>query len=118
MTDARDVETVELAPKRRGRPKGSKNAPKIPAISYPIGPGVAEVPRAEIETWTLSNPGVDVIVRFKAAFSSPLIEVPATWRHGWPMPQLNDVVRVGGHAGRVQYVEFDHDRGVIIITAS
>jgi len=112
MTDARDVETVELAPKRRGRPPGSKNKPTYVPGDVPV------IPQTTIESWTSVGAGVEVVVRFKAAFSSPLIEVPATWRHGWPMPQLNDVVRVGGHAGRVQYVEFDHDRGVIIITAT
>lgn len=95
-------------PKRRGRPPGSKNKPTP----------VDVVPPANIESYTLGPVGIRVVVVFKVAMSAPTVETPIDWPTGWPIPQLNDVIKVHSSAGRVQYVEYDYDRGVIRITAT
>jgi len=91
-------------PKRRGRP------PKVKPIEIPP-------PRLEIESWTMAQ-GTKMVFAFKAAMSTPTTDREVFLPPGWPIPQLNDTVRVGGLAGRVQYVEYDYDTGTIKVTCA
>lgn len=118
------------APKRRGRPPGVKN--KVKPSKVAVLPSIVAGPRedpvepdysfldeaASIESYTLGPVGVKVVVRFRSAMSTPGIEHEVDWPHGWPIPQLNDVIRVKNDAGRVQFVEYDWDAGVIRISAT
>jgi hypothetical protein len=73
---------------------------------------------AAVETWTAGPLGVRVSVTFKVAMSARSEPLEVDWWPGWPIPQLNDVIRVKGHAGRVQWVEYDHEAGIIRISAT
>ena len=73
---------------------------------------------ASIESYTLGPVGVKVAIRFRVGLSTDGEVKEVTWLPGWPIPQLNDVIRAGGLAGRVQFVEYDWDAGVIRITAT
>ena len=123
---------TDSQPKRRGRPPGSKNKtiPNIIAVGDdPVPPDNSWLNEPEhidrtnepasIESWTAGPVGVQVLVRFKAGLSTAPIEQTLDWPQGWPIPQLNDVVRFDKEiAGRVQYVEYDYGSRVIIITAT
>jgi len=97
-----------IEPKRRGRPPGVKN--RVSALE--IGRAVEDDLNTEIVPL-----GSKVVVLFGAGFSKGPQIVNTTWPAGWPMPQLNDVVKAGGISGRVRYIEYDVDENLIRITA-
>lgn len=157
-----DSETFEAVPgedekpKRRGRPKGSKNKPKTTtspwrlrakspkptetAVLSSIVAGPREDPDepdysflddepehidrtnepAAVGSWTWTGTGIKVVVNFRVALSSPSIDSEEiAWPPNWPIPQLNDILRVSKtKAGRVQFVEYDFGNGAIIISVT
>jgi len=102
-------------PKRRGRPPGSKNKTQTQrAIELT---GIPYLEPASVESFTAGPYSINVVVIFNAGLSAATQISPTAWPQGWPIPQLNDVIRVGGMAGRVRYVEYDVDMNLIRITA-
>jgi hypothetical protein len=101
-------------PKRRGRPPGSRN--KVTKGPPDLGPIEHPDVVPHVESWTATS-GINVVVIFNAGLSATIDTKKTPWPPGWPIPQLNDVIRVGGRGGHVRYVEYDVDQGVIKITA-
>jgi len=107
-------------PKRRGRPPGVKNKPKAPPQSETYV-DISTTRHATPESWTAGpQGGIRVSVTFRVAMSSPreTDKREGFFPPGWPIPQLNDVVILGGLKGRVQWVEYDYDAGVVRINAN
>ena len=103
---------VTVAPRRRGRPPGSRNKPKADTIAIEVIPSVESV---------TSGHGVPAVTRLVIRFKSGLSANPEIRETilplGWPLPQINDVVRLGGLVGRAQYTEYDYETGTVTITA-
>lgn len=55
----------------------------------------------------LGDEPISVIVHFKVALSQPGIEELVEWPRGWPLPQQNDLVRLGPHFGYVTNITYD-----------
>ena len=62
--------------------------------------------------------GTRLVFLFRPSFGTAAETVETFLRPGWRIPQLNDTVKVGSQAGRVQYVEYDYNNGTIKITCT
>jgi len=96
---------------------GAKPKPTITADEWA---NAIDLPRpASIESYTLGPVGLRLVVQFRMAMSTEPVTQSVDWPPGWPIPQLNDVIRTGKEtAGRVQWVEYDVAAGVIRITTT
>jgi hypothetical protein len=89
--------------KRRGRPPGSRNRPKVVTPEDFSGDA-----RPEPTDWSRQPPGrTRVFIFSQRAFGDDQEETEIDWPEGWPPPKAGDSVLLDpGRGGRVEYVEF------------
>jgi hypothetical protein len=90
---------------RRGRPPGSRNKPKEEPPLVVDWPLLSQVPAS-----------TKLVVKYRPAFGIDPVIRETVLPLGWPVPQINDIVHLGGLSGRTQYVEYDYDTGTVVIT--
>lgn len=114
-TRTRSTKSAASSGKRRGRPPGSKNAPKPPEQSQTIGPTMipfgGSVPGYGPKASKLLSSSVKVVLTSKRAFGDPLAEHVIDWPPEWRLPQAGEAIQVSKTiAGFVEWVTWNIEK--------
>lgn len=112
-------------PKRRGRPPGSKNTPKLAAITdvsgraggWDVSDGLRSVPIEQagyVEAIAGAAPIKVILSTRGQAWGDPANEQAVDWPAEWRLPQPGDSVHLRKDwGGFVSSVDFDIEEGVV-----